>query len=194
VARLAVLASGNGSNFQALVEALRAEGRHECVLLVHDRKAAYAAERASRLGIEARYVGYYNRGIPEAEAEIGLALDGAGADLTALAGFMRILSPGFVAARRGRLVNVHPSILPNWPGARAIERAFLAGEKAFGVTVHLVDEGMDTGPVIAQRAFEPGPGASLEEIEAKVHELEHEVYPRAVLGLLDSLGAEGRKR
>jgi phosphoribosylglycinamide formyltransferase 1 len=199
VSRLAVLASGNGSNFEALALALRsrpaaAGPRHDCVLLVYDRKAAYAAERAKRLGIEARYVGYFGRDAAEAEAEIASALEEAGTELVALAGFMRILSGAFVASWKGALLNVHPSLLPKWPGAHAIERAFAAGEREFGVTVHYVDEGMDTGPVISQESFAAAPGESLESIEARVHELEHRIYPRAVIELLDDRASRGAKK
>ncbi|HOX33001.1 MAG TPA: phosphoribosylglycinamide formyltransferase [Spirochaetales bacterium] len=197
MARLAVLASGNGSNFQAIVEALRAAAaaggrRHGCVLLVHDRRAAYAAERARALGVPARYLPYAGRSREEAEAELAAALDEAGAELVALAGFMRLLSPAFVAARRGRVVNVHPAVLPAWPGAGSIRRAYEAGAAEFGATVHFVDEGMDTGPILIQEAFRPAPGSSLAEIERATHEIEHRIYPRAVLGLLDAIEAEGR--
>jgi phosphoribosylglycinamide formyltransferase-1 len=192
VSLLAVLASGNGSNFEALVGALRSRPvesgpRHECVLLVYDRKAAFAAERARRLGIPSRYVSYYKREASEAEAEIAAALGEARVDLAALAGFMRMLSPSFVAARAGRIVNVHPSLLPKWPGAHSIERAFRSGERDFGVTVHRVDEGMDTGEVIESESFRSESEETLEEIEARVHVVEHRVYPRAVLRILDEL-------
>jgi phosphoribosylglycinamide formyltransferase 1 len=196
VARLAVLASGNGSNFEALALALRARpaaGRgHECVLLIHDRRAAFAAERAQRLGIPSRYVGYTGRNLAETEAEIAAALEGSGAELIALAGFMRLLSPGFAASRRGRIVNVHPALLPKWPGLHAIERAYEAGDGEFGATVHLVDEGMDSGPVLAQASFSvEAPRPSLAEIEERVHELEHDIFPRAVLELLDAIDGKG---
>jgi phosphoribosylglycinamide formyltransferase-1 len=198
VSRLAVLASGNGSNFEAIVEALRARPtaagpRHECVLLVYDRRAAYAAQRARRLGIPSRYVSYYQRDPAEAEAEIAAALAKAEAEAVALAGFMRILSGPFVAARRGRILNVHPSLLPKWPGARAIERAYAAGERGFGVTVHFVDEGMDTGPIIVQESFSAGKDESLEEVETRVHSLEHRIYPRAVIEFLDGCASRGAK-
>ena len=199
MSRLAVLASGNGSNFEALAEAIRSRSpdtgpRHECVLLLYDRKAAYAAERARRLGIPLRYVSYFQREIAEAEAEIATALAEACVDLVALAGFMRMLSPAFVSARKGRIVNVHPSLLPKWPGAHAIEHAHDSGQREFGVTVHFVDEGMDSGPVIARESFEADPTEALVEIEAHVHAVEHRVYPRAVLGLLDALESEKGKR
>jgi formyltetrahydrofolate-dependent phosphoribosylglycinamide formyltransferase len=199
VARLAVLASGNGSNFEALARALArrpvSEGpRHDCVLLLYDRKAAFAALRARRLGIPERYVSYFKREAAEAEADIASAIDESGAELVALAGFMRILSPSFVASRRGRIVNVHPSILPAWPGAHAIERAYESGSPEFGVTVHYVDEGMDTGPILASERFDRRTGDTLDEIEARVHSIEHDIYPRAVLDLLDAIETEGRPK
>ena len=199
MARLAVLASGNGSNFQALAEALRARPAeagpaHECVLLIHDRKAAYAAARAGLLGVRALHVGYQDRGRESAEAEMADALSEARVDLVALAGFMRILSPDFVRPREGRIVNIHPSLLPKWPGARAIERAYEAGEREFGATVHSVDEGMDTGPILARASFVAMPGSLLAEIESKVHELEHHIYPRTVIELLDAIDGAGKIR
>jgi len=200
VSRLAVLASGNGSNFEAIVAALEAEsaaggpGRHECVLLVHDRKAAYAAERAERLGVPSRYVRYYGRESSEAEAELSAELGEAGVEVVALAGFMRLLSPHFVAAWRGVLLNVHPSLLPEWPGAHAIQRAYEAGERRFGATVHYVDEGMDTGPIIVQEGFSAEPGESLDSVESKIHGIEHRIYPRAVLDVLDGRATGEAKR
>lgn len=185
MAGLAVLASGNGSNFEALATAARAAG-HELVLLACDRPGAYALERARRLSAPAALIPWKGRPREEAEAELDAALLAVGADLVALAGFMRLLGPGFVARWRGRLVNVHPSLLPAWPGAHAIERAWEAGAPEFGVTVHYVDEGMDTGPILAQGRV--GRAASLEATEAAVHELEHRLYPRVVVGLLDGLG------
>jgi phosphoribosylglycinamide formyltransferase-1 len=197
VAKLAVLASGNGSNFQAIVEALRERAAagagsveaHDCVLLLYDRKAAFAAERARNLGVPARYIGYVGRCREAAETELAAALDAAGAQLVALAGFMRILSPAFVRSRAGRIVNVHPALLPRYPGAGAIERAFEAGEREFGVTVHFVDEGMDTGPILVQEAFKPAAGSSLAEIERRTHEIEHRIFPAAILRLLDAIDA-----
>lgn len=190
MARYAVLASGNGSNFEALVLQLR--DRHDCVLLVHDRRKAYAAERAARLGIPSRYVTYVGRSASEAEAEIAAALAERNVELVALAGFMRLLGPSFVASYRGRILNIHPSLLPKWPGAHAIARAHAAGELRFGASVHLVDEGMDTGPVLAQEAFEIEPSDSLESVEARVHAVEHRIYPRTALTVLDDLTARRR--
>lgn len=198
MARLAVLASGNGSNFECLADTLQsrplAEGpAHDCVMLIYDRKAAFAAERAARLGIPSRYVPYIGRTREEAETEISALLHEAKADLVALAGFMRVLSPEFVRRWKGRVINIHPSLLPKWPGAHAIQDAFVAGEKLFGVTIHYIDEGVDTGPIIAQESFRVSPGESIESIEERTHELEHKLYPKVVLELLDTIEKKGHK-
>ncbi len=197
MARLAVLASGAGSNFQALVETLKAQRdgdmpHHQCVLLVHDRKDALVADRARRLGVPSVWLGYQGRSRDEVEAGLDGLLRAASVDLVALAGFMRMLGPFFVGAWRARLVNIHPSILPAWPGSHAIERAFASGEEIFGASAHFVDEGMDSGPLIAHDEFRKKSGESLEELEARVHALEHRLYPRVVLDLLDAIETAGR--
>jgi len=199
VARLAVFASGNGSNFEALVEALRARPsaeypRHECVLLAYDRKAAFAAERAARLGVPSRYVTYLGRSRDESEADISAALDESRADLVALASFMRVFTPGFTRARKNGIVNIHPYLLPKYPGAHAIRDAYDAGERVFGVTVHYIDEGVDTGPIIAQESFRAEEGESMESIEERTHAVEHRLYPRVVLDLLDGIERSRRLR
>jgi formyltetrahydrofolate-dependent phosphoribosylglycinamide formyltransferase len=186
VPRLAVLASGSGSNFEALARALEPT-EHECVLLVCDRAGAGAFERAVRLGVPVRHVSYAGRPRAEAEAEIEALLSEAGADLVALAGFLRLLSPDFVRRRTGRILNVHPSLLPAYPGLDALRRAWDAGEEVFGATIHRVDEGLDTGPVLRQGSLRRGPGESFEALEARVHALEHSLYTRTVLELLDEL-------
>jgi phosphoribosylglycinamide formyltransferase-1 len=198
MAKLAVLASGNGSNFEALAEAIQSRPRadgpaHDCVILIYDRKAAFAAERAARLGIASRYVPYIGRGREEAEMEISALLREYKADLVALAGFMRVLSPEFARAWKGRVVNIHPSLLPKWPGAHAIQDAFNAGERLFGVTIHYIDEGVDTGPIIAQESFRARAGESVESIEQRTHAVEHRLYPKVVLDLLDAMEAKGHR-
>jgi formyltetrahydrofolate-dependent phosphoribosylglycinamide formyltransferase len=199
VARLAVLASGNGSNFEALVAALRArpesEGpRHECQLLAYDRKDAVAAQRAARLGVPSRNVNFTGRARFEAEAEITAALEEADADLVALAGFMRVLSPGFVRRWTGRVLNIHPSLLPKWPGAHAIKDAYESGERDFGVTVHYIDEGVDTGPIVAQESFRAEEGEPMDSIEERTHAIEHRLYARVALEVLDDIERARRPR
>ncbi|MDX9957650.1 MAG: phosphoribosylglycinamide formyltransferase [Spirochaetia bacterium] len=210
MAKLAVLASGNGSNFEALVLAARAAG-HEAALLVCDRPGAFVLQRAARLGVPSILVSYArgdraatdgDRAAADgdraqqledriirrmaAEARITTALEDAEADLVALAGFMRLLGPGFVARWQGRLVNIHPSLLPAYPGTEAISRAWKAGEPLLGVTVHYVDEGMDTGPVLAR--IEVARQASLEATGQAIHEAEHRLYAQVIVGLLDGVG------
>jgi phosphoribosylglycinamide formyltransferase-1 len=184
MAGLAVFASGSGSNFEAICLALR-DGPHRVARLFYDRKAAYARERAERLGVPATYVPYQGRPRSEAEAEALRALASEGVRLVALAGFMRLLGPDFLSGFPGRVVNIHPSLLPAYPGVDSIRRAFEAGEEDFGITIHFVDEGMDTGPRIIQRSFKRAPGEGLDSIEARVHALEHIWYPRVLAGLLD---------
>jgi phosphoribosylglycinamide formyltransferase 1 len=193
VGRLAVLASGKGTNFEALALATAASGRHETAILVCDRKEAGAFDRASRLGLPSAYVKYPGKAREEAEAEILAALEKARADVVALAGFMRILSPGFVARWEGRLLNVHPSLLPRHPGAHAIERSWESGDAELGVTVHFVDGGMDTGKVILQRSFPREAASGLAAAEAMIHALEHEWYPRVVLAVLDGRVLDGSR-
>ncbi|HSV56870.1 MAG TPA: phosphoribosylglycinamide formyltransferase [Magnetospirillaceae bacterium] len=188
--RLAVLASGGGSNFEALARAVEPTD-HECVLLVCDRAEAGAFGRAARLGVPARLVRYDLRPRREAEAEIVTLLDEFGADLVALAGFLRILSPGFVRLRAGRILNVHPSLLPDYPGLDALRRAWDAREEVYGATVHLVDEGLDSGPVLRRASLRRLPGESFAELEARIHALEHTIYREAVLSMLDGLSRGG---
>ncbi len=188
--RLAVLASGSGSNFETLARALEPT-EHDCVLLVCDRKDAGALARAERLGVPRAVVSYAGRLRGQAEAEIESLLAGSGADLVALAGFLRVLSPSFVRRRAGRILNIHPALLPAYPGLDALRRAWDAGEESFGVTVHLVDEGLDTGPILRQEKLRRRPGEGFEDLEARVHALEHELYTDIVLRLLDGMSRSG---
>ncbi len=184
MAKIAVLASGSGSNFEAATLALRAGGRHRVALLACDKPGAFALERAERLGVPTRIVSYKGKTREAAESELIGAIQDSGAALVVLAGFMRILSADFVQRFRDRMINIHPSLLPAYPGVHSIERAFAAGEKTLGVTVHFVDEGMDSGPIIEQVRVPRE--ATLAETEAAIHRAEHELYPRIITALLDS--------
>jgi phosphoribosylglycinamide formyltransferase-1 len=188
MAKAMVLASGSGSNFQAIAEALAAGGKHRVALLACDRKGAYAFQRAVSLGIPGLYVGYKDRTREEAEAEITAAALECGASVIALAGFMRLLTPSFVDQWEGRLVNIHPALLPRHPGTHGIEDSFASGDEELGISIHYVDRGMDSGEIILQKSFKRRPGMSLEDAAAEIHALEHRWYPDVVGRLLD--GAE----
>lgn len=180
--KLAVLASGRGSNFQALIDACEA-GRLDAriVLLLTDNPAAGAIERAKKHGVPHRVIErreYRSRG--EFDSALADAVDGAGADLVCLAGFMRILSPKFLSRMGGWVINIHPALLPSFPGLDAQKQALDAGVRITGATVHFVDEGVDTGPIIIQAAVPVEPGDTVEILSARILEKEHEIYPEAV--------------
>lgn len=182
-ARLAVFASGRGTNLQSLLHAFPAG--HELasvVLVVSNRPDALALERARAAGVEAVHAPWPNRAAFEAAAN-GLLAD-HGVDLVCLAGFMRLLSAGFTERWAGRLVNVHPSLLPAFPGLDAHGQAIAAGVKESGCTVHLVDAGVDSGPVILQRKVPVLPGDDADTLAERVLAAEHEAYPAALRLLL----------
>lgn len=184
--RIAIFASGEGSNFQVLADACRTGAiPAEAALLVCDRPSARVNERADRMGIE-RFTfsprDYASKG--EYEREIVRRLDAKGIDLVCLAGYMRILSEELLGAYGGRIVNIHPSLLPAFKGAHAIEQALACGVKVYGVTIHWVDASLDGGKIIAQRAF-PYEGSDLEELERLVHAAEHPLYVETVNKLLN---------
>lgn len=187
--RVAVLISGNGSNLQALIAAVP-ETRAEIALVVSDRPAAFGLERARAAGIPTRILdeGHFaDRAAFEAELDTGLRT--AGVELVCLAGFMRILSPGFVAAWHDRLLNIHPSLLPAFRGLRTHERVLAARLPVHGCTVHLVRPELDAGPVLVQGIAPVLPEDTPESLAVRVLELEHLCYPRAL-----SIAVSGRLR
>ncbi|SDM82299.1 phosphoribosylglycinamide formyltransferase [Paenibacillus jilunlii] len=188
--RIAVFASGQGSNFAALAEAERAGrlGGGRIELLVSDRPEAPVAKRAEEAGIPAlllRPKDFASRELYEAEIVAELQRRNIG--LIVLAGYMRLITPVLLAPYAGRIVNIHPSLLPAFAGKDAIGQALDYGVKLTGVTVHFVDGGMDTGPVIAQRSVAVEPGDSAESLAERIHQVEYELYPEIVRAL-----AEGR--
>jgi phosphoribosylglycinamide formyltransferase 1 len=175
-----VLASGEGTNLQALLD--RVHGHEaEIVAVGSDQPGARALERARAAGVA---TAVFPRAAYPGRAARDSAMAGwlreAGVELVALAGYMQLLSPGFLAAFPQRVVNVHPALLPAFPGLRAVEQALAYGVKVFGVTVHFVDEGVDTGPIIAQRAVELPRAATVEEVRAALRPLEHDLLTEAV--------------
>lgn len=189
--RIAVFASGSGSNFQAILDAIaHGELDVQVELLVCDRPNALVMERAKQANVPVfafRPKEYPNR---EAyESEILQKLQACGVELIVLAGYMRIVTDVLVNAYSGRMINIHPSLLPSFPGVDAIGQALDYGVKVTGVTVHFVDGGLDSGPVIAQRTVEVLEGDGAEELAARIHAVEHELYPEVIRWL-----SEGRVR
>jgi phosphoribosylglycinamide formyltransferase-1 len=180
--RIAIFASGFGSNLQAVLDSTRKGALNASVaLVVSDKKDAFALTRAKEAGIEAIHMSpktFATR--EEYDAALADLVERKEIAWVVLAGFMRILSAAFVRPLLGRIINIHPALLPAYPGTHSIARAYEAREKRIGVSVHFVDEGIDTGPIIAQDAIDVSEGESLESVEKRVHELEHSMYPRAL--------------
>ncbi len=180
--RLAVFASGTGSNFDAIARAIDAgELDAELALLFCDHPSAPVVQKAAARGVEVatfRFEDFSSRSQFEAAIERHLKMRRI--DLIALAGYMRILGSTLLDAYPQQIVNIHPSLLPAFPGANSIVEAYEAGVKATGVTVHYVDAGVDTGPIIAQEEVVIRPEMSLAELESAIHEVEHVLYPRVL--------------
>lgn len=187
--RIGVLASGRGSNLQAIIDAIEA-GKLDCRLavVVSDRADARALERARKHGADAVFV--EPKAHPDREAfdqAVLKVLADHQVELVCLAGYMRILTPRFVRALPGQIMNIHPALLPAFPGLHAQRQALHHGVKVSGATVHFVDEGVDTGPIICQAAVPVREDDTEETLAARILEQEHQIYPRAI-----RLYAEGR--
>jgi phosphoribosylglycinamide formyltransferase-1 len=180
--RIAVLASGVGSNLQAILDRLHGQGDVDVVAVGSDKSDAPALERARAHGIPTRVfprAGHPSR--PARDAAMAAWLAEQGAELVVLAGYMQLLAPAFLDRFPGRVVNVHPALLPAFPGLRAIEQAVAHGVKVFGATVHLVDDGVDSGPIIAQRAVELPDAGDPAVVRAALRPIEHDLLCGAVL-------------
>ena len=181
---LAIFGSGSGSNYQAIAEAIEAgtlNARIACVL--SDAENAFILERARKLGHPAIYIDcapFKTKLDGEAEQCAIEIIKEHGGDFIVLAGFMRIVKPGLLNAFSGRIVNIHPSLLPNFPGLDAGKQALEAGASETGCTVHFVDEGVDTGIVIVQRKVSVLPNDTEETLMNRIHEQEHRAYPEAL--------------
>lgn len=193
---LAVLASGYGSNLQAIIDAAdRGEIKGRVKIVISDVKGAYALERARRHNIEALYID--PRDFPDRRAydeAIAASLDERKIDLVILAGYMRLLSSVLIERYRGKIMNIHPSLLPAFPGLEGVKQALDYGVKISGCTVHFVDEGLDTGPIILQEAVPVNDDDSVESLHERIHRVEHRLYPRAIqLFIEGKLRIEGRR-
>ncbi|OGK83730.1 MAG: phosphoribosylglycinamide formyltransferase [Candidatus Rokubacteria bacterium GWC2_70_16] len=189
--RVGVLASGRGSNLRAILGAVEAgRMRAEVVVVVSDRAGAGALGIARDHGVEALFVDPGQHPGREAyDKVLAAALEERGVGLVCLAGFMRILSPGFVRHFEGRLLNIHPALLPAFPGLHAQRQALVHGVRISGATVHFVDEGVDTGPIVLQAAVPVHPDDTEASLSDRILAEEHRIYPEAI-----RLFAEGRLR
>jgi phosphoribosylglycinamide formyltransferase 1 len=180
--RTAILISGRGSNMRSLVEASRASDYPaEIVLVASNRPDAPGVAWAVEHGLRTVVIDHKKHGSRAAfEAELQTALDTYEVELIALAGFMRLMTPGFVEHWRNRMINIHPSLLPSFKGLHTHEQAIAAGVKIAGCTVHFVRAEMDDGPIIAQAAVPVLSGDTSETLAARILEVEHRVYPAAL--------------
>jgi len=193
--KVGVLISGRGSNLQALIDAA-ADGRLGGTVAVVISNVASAAglQRARGAGIPAHFVDHAGRPREAHDREMLTVLRAHDVSLVCLAGYMRLLSPAFIGAFPGRILNVHPSLLPAFPGLDAARQAWEHGVQVTGATVHLVDEGLDSGPILLQEAVAVKGDDTPETLAARILEAEHRIYPRAVRMMLDgALRLEGRR-
>jgi phosphoribosylglycinamide formyltransferase-1 len=179
--RIAVLASGTGTNLQAILDNVHGSGGIEVVCVASNKPGASALGRAAEVGVEN---GVFPREdhLDRAERDVAMAdwLEERQVDLIVLAGYMELLSPAFVRRFPNRIVNVHPALLPSFPGLDAIGQALDHGVRMTGVTVHFVDEGVDSGPIILQRSVEVPYTRDRSQLEAAIHEVEHQLLPEAI--------------
>ncbi|TEB16144.1 Phosphoribosylglycinamide formyltransferase [Pelotomaculum sp. FP] len=189
--RLGVLASGRGSNLQSIMDQAAAGKINAAVaVVISDKKDAYALERARMAGIPAGHINYSDFPSKDAyERSIVELLQQHGVELVCLAGYMRIVGKVLLAAFPNRVMNIHPALLPSFPGLHGQEQAWAYGVKFSGCTVHFVDEGMDTGPIILQAVVPVYDEDTADDLSARILEQEHKIYPEAI-----RLYAEGRLR
>lgn len=185
--RVGVLASGSGSNFQALVDALNVPGSPaEVTVLVCNVAEAKVLDRARAAGVAAVLMDHRRWPNREAyDAAVADELERHGVDLICLAGYLRLVTPTFLKRFPGKVINLHPALLPSFPGLNAVRQALGAGVKVTGCTVHYVDEGTDTGPIIAQVAVPVLPNDDESSLGARIHEQEHRIFPAVVKAIAD---------
>src|SRR5919109_351021 len=180
--RIVVLASGSGTNLQAILDQLHGgEEGIDVVGVGSDKQGAMALERAAKVGVETAVFPTAEYADRDArDRALGDWIERLKADLVVLAGYMQMLSPEFVGRFRNRVINVHPALLPAFPGIDAVQQAIDHGSKITGVTVHFVDEGVDSGPIIMQRPVPVAPRRDWDETEKAIHATEHELLPETI--------------
>lgn len=179
--RIAVLASGTGTNLQAILDGLHGRDGIEIACVVSNKPGAPALERATEAGVETCvFARSDHRDRVDRDAAMADWLAEREVDLIVLAGYMELLSPEFVRRFRNRVVNVHPALLPSFPGLDAVGQALEHGVRVTGVTVHFVDEGVDSGPIILQRPVDVPYTRDRSQLEREIHEVEHQLLPEAI--------------
>ncbi len=191
--KIAVLVSGSGTNLQAIIDS--SIESCEIALVISNKHDAYALKRAEIAGITSQVIDhkqYENREM--FEEKLIECIDGTGAELIVLAGFMRVLTPLFVRHYKNKILNIHPALLPSFPGVNAAKQAFDYGVKYTGCTVHFVDDGVDTGPIVLQSIVSIEQNDTLDTLLEKIHAEEHKIFPQAVrLFCEGKLKIDGRK-
>lgn len=185
---IAIFASGSGTNFEALIEACESGYINaKVVLMVCDKKGAYVIERAKNHNVDSFVFSSkkYNNDKEAYETQIVEELKKRNVDLICLAGYMRFIGKVMLDNYEGKIINIHPALLPAFPGAHGILDAYNYGVKVFGVTVHYVDAGVDSGKIIDQMSFHKNENETLDEVEARIHEIEHVLYPNVVKKLVE---------
>jgi len=179
---IGVLASGRGTNLQAIIEAIE-EGRIEgrISIVISDNRGALALKKAEQHNIEARYINFKEfKDREDYDKEIIKTMKKKKVDLVVLAGYMRILNPYFIRTYKNKIINIHPALLPSFPGLHAQKQAIEHGVKVSGCTVHFVDEGVDSGPIILQKTIEVKDNDTEESLAERILKEEHQIYPRAI--------------
>ncbi len=179
---IGVLASGRGTNLQAIIEAVE-EGRIDgkICITISDNSDSYALKRAKQYNIETQYIDFRSfKNREDYDKKVVECLKEKKIELVILAGYMRILSPFFINAYKDKIMNIHPALLPSFPGLQVQKKAIDHGVKVSGCTVHFVDEGMDSGPIILQKAVEVKDNDTEESLAERILEEEHQIYPRAI--------------
>ena len=192
---LGILLSGRGSNFEAIARSVLAGAiPARIALVISNREDAAGLAKARQLGFKARSIPSKGKDREAYDREVVAALQEAQVDVVCLAGFMRVLSPYFVRAFPNRILNIHPALLPSFPGIDAQKQALEAGVKFTGCTVHLVDEGVDTGPIVSQAVVPVLDDDSVESLSARILKEEHRIYSEAIrLVVEDRIRVEGRR-
>lgn len=193
---IGVLASGRGTNLQSIIKAIE-EGKIEgrISIVISDNPDAYALKRAEQYNIDTRYINFKEfKNRENYDKEIIKILEEKKIDLVVLAGYMRILSPNFIKTYKNKIMNIHPALLPSFPGLHAQSQAVEHGVKVSGCTAHFIDEGVDSGPIILQKAVEVSDDDTEESLAKKILKEEHQIFPQAIqLFCQDRLIIKGRK-